>query len=806
MKKIWLTLVAALCCTATLTADPVSPSVARQVAAQFLRAQGATLAGDVANSQPRRSVAAFNDAPAYYVFNADAAQGFVVVSGDDCVGDNLVLGYSMQGSFSADDVPENLQWWLDATAEGIAWLRSLGVRAMSVPLHADIAPMTTTKWNQLYPYNTSCPTVDGQLCVTGCMATALAQVMRYHRWPQSATGTLPAYSLSSGDIVDALPSTTFDWDNMQDEYHDDSTDEQKGAVATLMRYCGQSVQMNYSPQSSNGRCHFLDVLVNSFDYDPSLYNAHANEYSVNGWDALIYNELHDGRPLVYAGYSTGGGHAFVIDGYEVKDGEGYYHVNWGWSGNSDGFYKISLLNANGSGSGASSTPDGYSVRQDALINLMPRTDSSEPFYRGLSSFEWNFMTKNGPRFSMVNQSWEAGSFTYALVGRNSDGSPDFSQIYADQAIDILPGFTTASYFQGKLDGILRVTLSEDLGHAIFDDCDPGRHDFMFVSQENIEGAPAYSVFGPDAYIEVNIGDDRKFKNFVVHPCPELTSSADIRVEGLMQRGILDVLTATISNSGDSYIGTVACYLCALKDGMLSEPYVMFRTGIMVEPDTSSEVCFPLSAPQAGEFVVVVMSVENYLPIGIPLADIAQLPNYLCHKMVTFDELAFVCDGVNYVEQTGEEPVYQLDIALDNGTPLDYDAFLMVNLFRRNISGEWEPVTMPDQPMIYCPLRLAAGEKTTASMKLSEALPMGDYLAKMFIANDFHSNVASDYFIFTTMPLTVTNTDMSGVESLKFGVERDGQSDIWYDLVGRRLNEKPTQKGVYLRNRQKVLVE
>lgn len=802
MKKFFLTSAILLCFVATLMAEVVSPAAAREAAARFLQAQGATLTDGASAPQRGGRVAASSDAPAYYVFNADASQGFVVVSGDDCVGDNLVLGFTAQGSFSENDVPDGLQWWLGATAESIARLSSLGVQPARVALHDDIAPMVTTRWDQPFPYNADCPVIGGQQCVTGCMATALAQVMRYHRWPEDATAyALPTYTMSTGTVVEGLPVTQFDWDNMLDSYDGASTAAQQDAVSALMRYCGQSLQMEYTPQGSNGRCYFLDVLVNCFGYDPSLYNARAEEYSVSGWDALIYNELHDGRPLTYSGYSTGNGHAFVIDGYRVQSGEGYYHVNWGWSGNSDGYYKISLLNASGSGSGASTTPDGYSVRQEALINMMPRTNPSEPFYRRLSSFEWNLMTNRGPRFSMVNQSREAGNFTFALVGRNSDGSPDYSRIYAAQQMDV-SGFTTASYFQGNPEGVLRVTLSDDLGHAAFDGRAPGRHDFMFVSQENVEGAPIYSVFGPDAYFEANIGDDGKFKNFVVHPHAELTSSADIRVEGLMQRGILDAVIATISNSGESYIGAVTCYLCTLNDGVLATPYVKSRTGIMVEAGSASEVSFPVSAPQAGEFVLLVMSVENYLPFDTPLADIAQLPGYLCHKVVTYDELAFVCDGVNYVEKSGELPLYQLELALDNGTPMDYNAFLMANLLRQNASGEWEAVTMPGMPMIYCPLKLDAGQQTTASMKLSEALTPGNYRADLSIANDFHTNQVPSYFVFTSVPFTVNPTGVRLVEGSGFKVQDD---DVWFDLSGRKLSGQPVKKGVYIREGKKYLV-
>ena len=810
MKKYFLTLIALVCYATIITAEPVTESEAREKAAQFVL----SMKGDASSARGSQRIGGSDGISAkltvvevqkeYYVFNIDSDGGYVIVSGDDCVGDNLVLGYTEQGSFSTDNIPDNLKWWLNTTAKSIARLSSLGVKATSVPLHEDIAPMITSMWDQGAPYNAYCPKVSGASCLTGCMATALAQVMRYHRWPQDPTAyALPAYTMANGTEVDGLPVTQFDWDNMVDSYKGDITEAQQDAVATLMRYCGHSVQMDYNPDGSNGIRYILDVLVNCFGYDPKLYDAHANEYSVSGWDALLYNELQEERPLVYAGYSTGGGHAFVIDGYKVMDGEGYFSVNWGWSGSSNGFYKISLLNANGSGSGASTTPDGYSVKQEALINMMPRTDSSEPYYRGLTSYEWNLMTNWGPRFSMLNQYWEAGSYTIGIVGRNSDGTPDLSRIYLAQNFDF-PAFTTASYFKGNLMGVIYVTLSDDFCHEIFDGSEPGRHDIMFVSKEKVEGAPVYSAFGPDAYIEVNIGDDRKFKNFVVHPHPELTSSTStLRIEGVMQRGILSSVIATIHNSGESYVGTIACHLCSLKNGVLAEPYVKFKTGIMIESGTTSDVTLPLSAPQAGEYVLVLTSAENYNPLNVALADIEQISSYLCHKKVSFDELKFTCENIGYEELINEhgDSLYCVNIEVKNDTPMDYSAACMINIYKHTGSGEYVKVDF--SKMTYARIRVDSEKSLSFSIALPKALTPGDYNVELYIANNFSSYVVSDYFVFDTKPLTVSTTGIKKIGNGQLTI--DNNDDVWYDLHGRMLTGKPTQKGIYLNKGRKISI-
>lgn len=211
MKRIMMTLAAVLCCATILLAEPVSPSMARQRAAHFLQSKGSQLKNEALRA-PRRAMGSTasgetaTESSPYYVFNAAGDKGFVVISGEDCVGFNLVLGYSDQGSFNADAIPANMQWWFDEMASQIADMSSQGVKARAVELHADVPYLVTALWNQgsnVYnaqnPYNALYPVTDGLLCYTGCMATALSQVLYYYRWPQEPiTGELPAYTMATG--------------------------------------------------------------------------------------------------------------------------------------------------------------------------------------------------------------------------------------------------------------------------------------------------------------------------------------------------------------------------------------------------------------------------------------------------------------------------------------------------------------------------------------------------------------------------------------------------------------------------------
>ena len=795
-----MTLAAVLCCAMTIMAEPVSPEAARQAAAKFLNKKGVSLKSEAMRAK-NRAMGCNTDsetqtqASPYYVFNATASQGFVVVSGDDCVGDNLVLGYTAQGSFDAETIPDNLQWWLDETAAQISTLSQLGVKAKRVALHNDIAPLLTTRWDQGFPYNAFCPVTDGQLCLTGCMATALAQVMYYHRWPQGPMAEeLPAYTMENGRVIDGLPVTTFDWDNMVDDYSKSTTEAQQVAVATLMRYCGQLIQMDYTPQISNGSFYDIDLLVNSFGYAPDVSFALANQYTVSGWDELLYNELREGRPLVYAGHSTGGGHAFVIDGYEVRDGEGYYSVNWGWGGADNGFFKINLLNSDTSGSGGSTTKDGYSVNQQALIGFKPQQGASEGDYRYLYNLSWDEADDDSEHsFLLLNPSYRSGTFTVGLAELGDDGMPDVSRICAAKDYEFT-GFRNADL---EHNGTLALPLTNDL----FGNLTSGRHNLVFVNREAGTSAPWRPVFGPNCYIEVNVGETGEVASVTVHPQPQLAvSGSGIKIDGLKQRGISQTITATIQNTGtEDFVGGIECGVYYVEDGELKGLIGVTKTGAMVEAGGSSDVYLNFSAPMAGEFVLLLTKLGTGEDItGSKLADIAQAPGYLAHTSVTFDELAFFCQYAEYNERNDENgnPAYYLDLIIANGTPMDYDAVVLVKFYKANTEGGYDPVVFPAQPNIYTNLQLSSNMWRAVSVRLAEALESGEYGLELYIAKDFYSLVPSDYFVFDSVPITVTSTTgIRSIENEKLRIENS--ADAWYDLNGRRLSGKPTVKGLYI---------
>ena len=381
----------ALCLLTMLTAGAASVSEREALlkAKAFVSERGLSTALPslrlAAKSHRARTAATASD---YYVFNIGSNDGFVIVSGDDRT--EAILGYADSGNIADGDMPEALKYFLDGYSQQMAWLDSQeaslqhGAMKATAAARTPIKPLVKTKWNQGSPYNLYCPTMtnangEEEHTVTGCVATAMAQLMYFTQWPTSATTTIPAYTTkSNGLTVAALPATTFSWGDMSLTYNSDDTGMAAEAVATLMQYCGAALQMDYG-LSANGGSSAYNVSIaytlrEHFGYAATTRLEQRRHYSYAEWVALIYGELAAGRPVGLGGQSAGGGHSFVCDGYDSGD---YFHINWGWGGKSDGYFRLSALNPYEQGIGGSSTLDGFSFSQDAVVGIA-RGDGTTP--------------------------------------------------------------------------------------------------------------------------------------------------------------------------------------------------------------------------------------------------------------------------------------------------------------------------------------------------------------------------------------------------------------------------------------------
>ena len=323
-----------------MAARGIDAVAAHHTAMQFLNSRQ----GGVLSAQPQQLtlvLAEKSKADArladYYVFNAGDGSAFVIVAGDDRAVGVLACG---DHAIDLNDVPCNMQWLLDHYKRQMDFLRShpdVRVRAAGQN-SVVVSPLVSCTWNQRAPFYNQCPTIGTQHCLTGCVATAMAQVMYYWKYPAEAPALDGYTSEVNGMTVGALPGGTFDWENMLDVYPTNATTQQKDAVAMLMRYCGQACYMGYGTSGSGAYSDDELEGMKTFGYNEAAALLDRDDYTADEWAAMIEEQLAAGCPILYGGVDPdkNAGHAFVVDGC----GGGMYHVNWGWSGSGDGYFVL----------------------------------------------------------------------------------------------------------------------------------------------------------------------------------------------------------------------------------------------------------------------------------------------------------------------------------------------------------------------------------------------------------------------------------------------------------------------------------
>lgn len=411
MKKNFLLLLSLmLLLSVSAIAGPRSYQQAKAIAQRQAAMLGIEMDAEVAASAkaaPRMSVssAVSPSATCYYVFANGEDKGFTIVSGDDRMPE--VVGYSAQGTYDPDHLPANYVGFMKAYQEtveallkgdaqvsgGLAEVRQWRAeRANS----AAVAPLLGgIKWNQGAPYNNMCPLYDGtNRSVTGCVATAMAQVMMYYQYPKELKTTIKAYNTQTYgiQIPEISSGATYDWDNMLPDYSkSDYSSAQADAVAKLMYHCGAAVKMNYGP--SSGANVTPIILATYFGYDADLMqDLTRTVFTLQQWMTLIDNELKEKRPILYSGQSSDGGHEFVCDG---SDGKGLYHINWGWGGYQDGYFDLTILQPTKGGAGSGSAVDGYNRDCSMIIGIAPdngKVDEPLASYPQIMSMDHGGMT------------------------------------------------------------------------------------------------------------------------------------------------------------------------------------------------------------------------------------------------------------------------------------------------------------------------------------------------------------------------------------------------------------------------------
>ena len=466
MKRFTMILALVLMVAMPMMAERVTPETALKVAATFLNNNGAKAA----------QLTDLTEAAGYtnlYIFNGE--QGFVVMAADDCV--QPILGYSLTGKFVAENMPTNVSGWLQGYNDEIQYAidSKMSASAETAKLWKDLAEgnakagkatavvnaLLQTTWDQngfyyysggqvlmFELYNNLCPydSNAGERTVTGCVATAMAQIMKYWGYPAQGIGSHsytpsahPEYGVQSADFG----ATTYEWNNMPNALSQNSTATEINAIATLMYHCGVSVDMDYDIGSNGGSgavtAYAANALVNYFNYKTTATHYDKSDFSANDWIALLHSELDASKPIQYHGRGTGG-HSFVCDGYDSNNN---FHFNWGWSGSNDGFYALTSLNPGSGGAGGSNY--NFTNDQGAIIGIEPASSLAAP----------TNLTYTLTGTQNVTLSWTGtnGASSYNVFRNNSLIGNTASTTYSETA-----PFGTNNYYVRSVDANSQMSL------------------------------------------------------------------------------------------------------------------------------------------------------------------------------------------------------------------------------------------------------------------------------------------------------------------------------------------------------------
>lgn len=541
-------------------AAPVDRATALRQAKRFLSGKGITLTGQQPSFAAPKRAGTPGKTSDYYIFNADNGKGFVVVSGDDRT--PAVLGYSLNGSLDLNHLPYTIKGWLQGYQDEIGYLDSMKVTTASAKAgmrraaaaretRKPISALLTTRWNQDEPYWNSCPVFGDLRGYTGCVATAMAQVMYHHRANsvKATTKEIPSYTYRFNSVYyyreNAVPAgTAIDWDNMLDDYsRTQATDIQKKAVADFIHICGDAVQMMYSPFASGAYDQEVaKAMVNYFGYDASTAFVQRADYTMENWNRIIYNELKNNRPVVYGGMSTASssGHCFVIDGY---DGDEYFHVNWGWGGVGDGYFLLTSLLPDETGIGAGEVAGGFQYYQDAIINAQPSVGGEYtdiPLYiSGLTLLKDGKIATGFGNPGLYENKFTVGFGTVDEAGNVTPLATTECKIGTSYLYEVL--------YQDTFD--LKNNLTAPGTYHIVPISHDSNHDKWIISWDNYNRH----------YIKAVVADDGTITMTTMQPAYDLECEM-FRVGGTMSAIQGHSMTATIRNKGISFDGHIHFFI------------------------------------------------------------------------------------------------------------------------------------------------------------------------------------------------------------------------------------------------------
>ena len=427
MKKILL-LLAFISISALVYGSPIGEQRAREIAKSFFmqnatRSSSTDVALAWAGDDIEAGVAATDvDLAMLYIYEPTDAKGFVVIAGDDTVAP--IVAYSFENSIDVNNMAEATRAILAAWGKQVSASRRVAkpvTRADDAAIGSVVKKYVTAQWGQNAPFNGEAPVYSGSQSVTGCVATAMAIIARYHRYPEKGVGTIPSYSYTLNGSTKTIAANTlgrtYDYDNMPLSYNEGYTSAQGSAVAALMYDMGTAVQMQYSPAES-GSFHTAipQALSKYFGYSKATMSVSRGDYTDKEWNAVLKENLDKYGPTIFRGSSDAGGHAFIIDGYTSKY---YFSVNFGWDGLGNGYFKL---------------PDIEFYKEQAAICYLEPDPAGTTVYRGdlqliaLGSYDayGNFVPIYKGIISSATEYSNGTTFTCKIGGIRNTGYENFT--------------------------------------------------------------------------------------------------------------------------------------------------------------------------------------------------------------------------------------------------------------------------------------------------------------------------------------------------------------------------------------------
>lgn len=816
-KRIIALLILMFTVTGIMFAAPRSVEQARKAAVAQMKKHGANKSqahgGTFTAVSPQLVLAKEKqnkDEVYYYVFSAGRDLGYTIVSGDDRLPE--IVGYTESGNYDADRLPENLVSFMqayqdfadNATDAQIEEIRQWKAQAR----HATVAPLMEEKWNQTAPYNNMCPEfkytsgsgVKSDRSVTGCVATAVAQILHYHHCPDVLKESIPGYTtkmtVNGYENTITMPAINagerYDWQNMPNTYSGNETQAQNDAVAKLMLHIGCAVEMNYGP--SSGASASAETFTKYFGMDKELVQqVRRSSYDIAQWDKMLYDEIAARRPVYYDGQSTGGGHAFVIHGYD----DGLYYVNWGWGGYCDGYFDITILNPNNTSSaGASSSTDGYSMDNGMIIGIMPDNgkvdEVSMPKITSLEKLKLSDVNISGSQMT--------ATVKYAPQNSNLNGK-----------INVSIGFAGNNGEYVNI-GTPTEISSEYLHHGYYYISD------MQISFQYEEGK-TYKLCLIESADRQNwtacAGGETTSTAIKIEKqtCTEvsqshtLTATAELDTEnsgGFVGMG--NTINVTVSNSGDKeYYDKV--YVMAGTESAMPERET-YATGITAPANGSTTFNFAYTPQTAGTYNFWILDAsgkeigKSCITFQATSAPVLSFVSIKCSNASGEKVYAdFQGNKVEMDKVNDTKAEFTFEIKNDGGYYEGQFWLFEYNAQNGNWSGLAQTLKIPANATTPFTFTVEGDAGSTAGMMLRSASD-DVKIAGLTTANIHKIQGTTTYYPFTDCEICyLAGNGGTGINDINAEKENE---DVYYNLRGEKVSN-PT-KGIYIKNGKKYLLK